>query len=140
MAEAVLTGVMDAETAVGQRAMRRITHRLIIFLALCYFISYLDRVNVGFAALTMNKDIGLSATAFGLGGGLFFLGTAEGQHDPWRDPQMSRAVCPPLPPGWVAGNAERPTRALPPGALVTFSGEVRPPSPFRELRRCRWSR
>jgi ACS family tartrate transporter-like MFS transporter len=74
MAEAVLTGVMDAESAVGQRAMRRITNRLIIFLGLCYFISYLDRVNVGFAALTMNKDIGLSATAFGLGGGLFFIG------------------------------------------------------------------
>ncbi len=74
MAEAVMTGAMDADGAVGQRAMRRITHRLIIFLALCYFISYLDRVNVGFAALTMNKDIGLSATAFGLGGGLFFIG------------------------------------------------------------------
>ena len=43
--------------------MRRITHRLIIFLALCYFISYLDRVNVGFAALTMNKDLGLAMAA-----------------------------------------------------------------------------
>ena len=73
-AEAVMDGVMDTDSAVGQRAMRRITNRLIIFLALCYFISYLDRVNVGFAALTMNKDIGLSATAFGLGGGLFFIG------------------------------------------------------------------
>src|SRR5204862_40432 len=47
--------------------------RLIPFLVLCYFISYVDRVNVGFAALTMNKDLGLSAAAFGIGGGLFFV-------------------------------------------------------------------
>lgn len=73
-AEAVMDGAMSAESATGQRAMRRITNRLIIFLALCYFISYLDRVNVGFAALTMNQDIGLSPSAFGLGGGLFFIG------------------------------------------------------------------
>ena len=37
-------------------------------------MSYLDRVNVGFAALTMNKDIGLTPTAFGIGAGLFFFG------------------------------------------------------------------
>jgi ACS family tartrate transporter-like MFS transporter len=41
---------------------------------LLYFISFLDRVNVGFAALTMNKQIGLSPAAYGLGGGLFFIG------------------------------------------------------------------
>jgi MFS transporter, ACS family, tartrate transporter len=41
---------------------------------LLYFVSFLDRVNVGFAALSMNKAIGLSPTAFGLGGGLFFIG------------------------------------------------------------------
>jgi sugar phosphate permease len=40
---------------------------------LCYFIAYVDRVNVGFAALTMNKDLGLSSAAFGIGGGLFFV-------------------------------------------------------------------
>ena len=74
-AEAVMEHVgMDAETAVGRRALKRVSNRIIIFLALCYFISYLDRVNVGFAALTMNKDIGLSATAFGAGAGLFFIG------------------------------------------------------------------
>lgn len=53
--------------------MRKVGLRLIPFLVLCYFISYVDRVNVGFAALTMNKDIGLSATAFGIGGSLFFI-------------------------------------------------------------------
>src|SRR5690606_11373559 len=41
---------------------------------LCYLLNYLDRVNVGFAALTMNADLGLSAAAYGLGAGLFFIG------------------------------------------------------------------
>lgn len=41
---------------------------------LLYFISFLDRVNVGFAALSMNRAIGLTPAAFGLGGGLFFIG------------------------------------------------------------------
>ncbi len=53
--------------------MRKVGLRLVPFLILCYFIAYIDRVNVGFAALTMNKDLGLSAAAFGLGGGLFFV-------------------------------------------------------------------
>ena len=52
----------------------KVARRLLPFLMLCYFFAYLDRVNVGFAALTMNRDIGLSATAYGLGAGLFFLG------------------------------------------------------------------
>jgi MFS family permease len=41
---------------------------------LAYLICYIDRVNAGFAALQMNKDIGLSGTVFGLGGGIFFIG------------------------------------------------------------------
>jgi ACS family tartrate transporter-like MFS transporter len=55
------------------RAMRNISVRLLPFLILCYFIAYIDRVNIGFAALTMNKDLGISATAYGLGAGVFFL-------------------------------------------------------------------
>ncbi|MEA2541231.1 MAG: transporter, family, tartrate transporter, partial [Acidobacteriaceae bacterium] len=43
------------------------------FLIVCYFTAYLDRVNVGFAALEMNQDLGLSQTAFGLGAGIFFI-------------------------------------------------------------------
>ena len=39
----------------------------------CYFIAYVDRVNAGFAALQMNKDLGLTQAAFGLGGGLFYI-------------------------------------------------------------------
>ncbi len=55
------------------RTVRRVTMRLVPFLVLCYFVAYLDRVNVGFAALTMSKDLGLSQTAFGLGAGIFFI-------------------------------------------------------------------
>ncbi|KMO33424.1 MFS transporter [Methylobacterium aquaticum] len=57
-----------------QALHRKMMWRILPFLFVCYVISYLDRVNVGFAALTMNKDIGLSATAFGVGAGLFFFG------------------------------------------------------------------
>jgi ACS family tartrate transporter-like MFS transporter len=56
------------------RVSRKLMWRIIPFVMVLYFISFLDRVNVGFAAMTMNKAIGLSPAAFGLGGGLFFLG------------------------------------------------------------------
>ncbi len=56
-----------------ERTIAKVTARLVPFLVLCYFVAYLDRVNVGFAALTMNKDVGLSASAFGFGAGIFFL-------------------------------------------------------------------
>src|SRR5271165_2048320 len=56
-----------------QRTMARVSARLVPFLIVCYFIAYLDRVNVSFAALTMNKDLGLSASAYGFGAGIFFL-------------------------------------------------------------------
>jgi MFS transporter, ACS family, tartrate transporter len=40
----------------------------------CYFVAFLDRVNVGFAALTMNVDLGFDGAVFGLGAGIFFVG------------------------------------------------------------------
>ncbi|HVT24153.1 MAG TPA: 4-hydroxyphenylacetate permease, partial [Rhizomicrobium sp.] len=52
----------------------RIAWRLIPFMGLLYVVNFLDRVNVGFAALTMNRDLGLGAEAFGIGAGIFFLG------------------------------------------------------------------
>ncbi len=55
------------------RTIRKVSARLIPFLIVCYFIAYLDRVNVGFAALTMNKALGLTATMFGFGAGIFFI-------------------------------------------------------------------
>lgn len=58
----------------GRTAVARATRRLIPFLVLIYFFNFLDRVNIGYAGLTMNKELGLSSTAFGLGAGLFFIG------------------------------------------------------------------
>jgi len=63
-----------AESEIERSAMRRIGWRLVPFLILAYFVSFLDRVNVGFAAIQMNHDVGLTATLFGWGAGIFFLG------------------------------------------------------------------
>ncbi|WP_419899554.1 MFS transporter [Roseomonas sp. USHLN139] len=48
--------------------------RILPILMVCYFAAFLDRVNIGFAALTMNQDLGFSASTFGFGAGIFFLG------------------------------------------------------------------
>jgi ACS family tartrate transporter-like MFS transporter len=53
--------------------LAKVRRRLIPFLFVLYIVSYLDRINVGFAALQMNQALGLSSTAFGLGAGMFFL-------------------------------------------------------------------
>src|ERR1700730_8486369 len=60
--------------AIAQLASRKIAWRLIPFLMLCYFVAYLDRVNLGFAALTLKADLGFSDAVFGLGAGIFFAG------------------------------------------------------------------
>lgn len=52
----------------------RVSWRLMPFLFLCYVVAYLDRVNVGFAKLQMQADLGFSDTVYGLGAGIFFLG------------------------------------------------------------------
>ncbi|MPY56235.1 MFS transporter [Streptomyces spongiae] len=61
---------LDRENAVYRKVVRRI----VPFLILCYVVSYLDRVNVGFAKLQMSDDLGFSEAAYGLGAGLFFIG------------------------------------------------------------------
>jgi ACS family tartrate transporter-like MFS transporter len=53
--------------------MRQVTWRLLPFLMVCYFVSFVDRVNVGFGALQMVKDLHMSPRVFGLGGGIFWL-------------------------------------------------------------------
>ena len=58
---------------IEKRAIGKVMRRLIPFLILCYFVAYLDRVNVGFAKLEMNAALGLSEAAYGLGAGLFFI-------------------------------------------------------------------
>lgn len=57
-----------------KHTIRRITLRLIPFMFVLYIIAYLDRVNVGFAALQMNTELQLSHAAFGFGSGIFFIG------------------------------------------------------------------
>ncbi len=59
-----------------RRVLARTSRRIVPFIVLLYFVSFLDRVNVGFAAITMNRDIGLTAQAFGIGAGIFFFGYA----------------------------------------------------------------
>jgi len=52
----------------------RVIRRLVPFIFICYVIAYIDRVNIGFAAADLQRDLGLSDWAYGLGAGLFFLG------------------------------------------------------------------
>lgn len=56
------------------RVVSRLRWRILPFVMLLYFVSFLDRVNVGFAAFSMNKAIGLTSSAYGFGSGIFFLG------------------------------------------------------------------
>ena len=65
-----LPDVSDIE----QQTIKRVTRRMIPFLVLLFVVAFLDRNNVGFAALRMNEDIGISQTIYGLGAGIFFLG------------------------------------------------------------------
>ena len=58
----------------GRAAIAKVSRRLLPFMALLYFVNFLDRINLGFAALTINKDLGLSAYVYGLGAGIFFFG------------------------------------------------------------------
>jgi len=59
---------------VAALTLRKVTLRLIPFLFLLYIVAWLDRVNVGFAALQMNSDLRFSSAAFGFGSGVFFFG------------------------------------------------------------------
>jgi MFS transporter, ACS family, tartrate transporter len=57
-----------------QRVFKRVVGRLVPFMFLCYVVAYIDRVNIGFAADQMQKDLGMSNSVYGFGAGLFFLG------------------------------------------------------------------
>ena len=63
-------------TETEHRALRKASLRLIPLIALGYCVAYMDRVNISFAALQMNRDLHFSATTYGLGAGLFFLSYA----------------------------------------------------------------
>lgn len=61
-------------TSVETSTMHKVTWRVLPFICLLYFVNWLDRVNVGFAALTMNKELGLTPAVFGFGASVFFVG------------------------------------------------------------------
>ena len=65
---------MNEVISLEKRTVSKVFWRLMPFLGLLYIIAFLDRVNVGFAALSMNKDLGFSNAIYGLGAGIFFIG------------------------------------------------------------------
>src|SRR6201996_5403214 len=70
---------MSAATTQGNNTleattMRLVSWRLMPFLLMAYLVCYIDRVNVGFASLQMNKAIGIDAQTYGLAAGIFFIG------------------------------------------------------------------
>src|SRR6476661_10960100 len=64
----------QSSDAVAERALRRISLRVMPYVFLLYIVAFLDRVNVGYAALQMAGDLGFSAEVFGFGAGIFFFG------------------------------------------------------------------
>src|SRR5260370_2058091 len=58
---------------IEKRTMDKVTWRLVPCLMLCYFIAYVDRVNISFAGASMRENLGLSAEAFGGAAGIFFI-------------------------------------------------------------------
>ena len=67
-------GSAGEDTELGRHVVTKVARRLIPFMMLLYFVNYLDRTNIGFAELQMSEDLNLTATAFGLASGLFFIG------------------------------------------------------------------
>src|SRR6187401_2460290 len=65
---------LTSEDARRAAVIARVNRRIIPFAFICYVVAYIDRVNIGFAARELQQDLGLSATEYGLGAGLFFLG------------------------------------------------------------------
>ncbi len=65
---------IKAVSALEEQTIKRISKRIIPFLVILFVMAFLDRTNIGFAALHMNDAIGITQTIFGLGAGIFFLG------------------------------------------------------------------
>ena len=68
--------VQSQEDSIARSAMPKVYWRILPLICLAYLCAYMDRVNVSFASVQMNVDLQFSATIYGLGGGLFFLGYA----------------------------------------------------------------
>lgn len=72
----MITTAGDATAALGRATLAKVGWRLLPFLLLLYVVAWLDRVNIGFAALQMNADLDFSAAVYGFGAGIFFVGYA----------------------------------------------------------------
>ena len=70
----MLTGVGDQPFPRADAVLRQVRRRLVPFAFVCYVAAYIDRVNIGFAATELQRDLGLSSGQYGFGAGLFFLG------------------------------------------------------------------
>src|SRR5437867_1626806 len=70
-----MSSEIDTRTdAIEARTIRKLRLRILPFLFLLYVIAYLDRINIGFAALTMNKELAITSQQFGFLAGIFFFG------------------------------------------------------------------
>lgn len=65
---------VPSESPYNDQIIRKITLRIIPFILILYMVNFIDRVNLGFAALTMNQDLGITPVVFGLVSGVFFVG------------------------------------------------------------------
>jgi len=64
----------DERYAIEARTMRKIRARILPLIFALYVAAFIDRINIGFAALTMNRELGITSQQFGLAAGIFFLG------------------------------------------------------------------
>ena len=67
------TSTLQDKKAIEHRVINKLFRRLIVFLFILFVFSFLDRINIGFAGLTMGKDLGLTSTMFGLAATLFYV-------------------------------------------------------------------
>jgi ACS family tartrate transporter-like MFS transporter len=70
----VSSGPAIAPISIEQQTMRKLKIRILPFILLLYIVAFLDRINIGFAALTMNRELAITSHQFGLLAGIFFAG------------------------------------------------------------------
>lgn len=68
--------IIEKDAAIGRAALHKASWRLLPFISIGYALAFIDRVNISFASLRMNSDLHFSATVYGFGAGLFFIGYA----------------------------------------------------------------
>lgn len=68
--------LVDLDPALGERTLRKAAWRLIPLLSVCYMVAFMDRANISFAAIQMNRDLHFNAGIYGFGAGVFFLSYA----------------------------------------------------------------